>query len=203
MSAYPLVLDGAALSALVVGGGKVAMRKVQALLASGAQVHVVAPNVLPELRELATSGGSLRVTVAAYSPACLGDARLVIAATDDDVVNARVAADGRTLGRLVNVVSDPELGNCQTPAVHRAGDVIIAVSAGRLPGAATRLRDRVASGIDHRYADAVSELSALRRALLGGGNRERWADAARALVGPRFCEEVESGVLAARIAEWR
>jgi siroheme synthase-like protein len=203
MSAYPVMLEGSAVSALVVGGGTVASRKATALVEAGARVHVVAPRVDPALEQLAADNAMLRVTKAAYASEHIGDALLVVAATNDGSLNARIAADARARGRLVNVVDAPELGNCITPAVHRAGELVVAVSAGGVPGAAVRIRDSIAALLDARYSDAVRELAALRRTLLDEGRRDRWREAASSLVAPDFCEEVESGRFAARIAEWR
>ena len=203
MSALPIVLDGASVSALVVGGGRVALRKVTSLLDAGAIVRVVAPAMVPELETLAVANDSLTLTRAPYSSDRLGDALLVVAATDNRAVNARVAADARAGGRLVNVADAPELGNFVTPAVHRDGDVVVAVTTGGVPGAAARIRDAVALTVGGGYAGAVRELNALRRSLLDAGQRERWRDASRALVGDDFCELVESGDFAARVAEWR
>ena len=203
MSAYPLVLEGSGVSALVVGGGSVALRKVTALVEAGARVHVVAPRLDRALEALAAGSAVVRVTEAAYTSDHIGDALLIIAATDDGPLNARIAADARARGRLVNVVDAPELGNCITPAVHRAGDLVVAVSAGGVPGAAVRIRDSIARLLDSRYSDAVRELATLRRTLLDEGRRDRWREAASSLVAPDFCEQVESGRFAARIAEWR
>ncbi len=112
------MLDGALVSALVVGGGRVGTRKVGALLDAGATVRVVALSFSPELERLP---GELTLVRAPYASEHLGDALLVVAATSDARVNARVAADARASGRLVNVADAPELGNCATPAVHRSG----------------------------------------------------------------------------------
>ena len=203
MSAYPLVLEGSGLIALVVGGGRVALRKITALLESGARVHVVAPRIDSGIAALQAQSGSLRITREPYDPGQLGDALLVIAATSDPRLNAQIAEDARIRGRLVNVVDAPELGNCFTPAVHRAGDVVVAVSAGGVPNAAARIRDAIGERLDARYSEAVGELATLRRALLDEGRRDRWRDAADSLLAPDFCEQVESGRLVARIAEWR
>jgi siroheme synthase-like protein len=205
VSAYPLMLDGATLSAVVVGGGRVATRKVIGLLAAGANVHVVAPQITPELEQLAVDNQPLRLTHARFSDEHLGEALLVIVATDDAVENTRIAATAKARGRLVNVVTAPEQGNCSTPAVHRAGGVTVAVGAGRVPTAAARIRDRLASIVDVRYADAVRELSALRARLLeqGGEARDRWIEANEALVGEDFCARVEAGDFDAGVAAWR
>src|SRR5688572_10477426 len=162
MSGYPIVLDGASLRALVVGGGAVATRKVRGLLASGAAVRVVAPDIDLALRELAGSG--LAIEERPYRGEDIGDALFVVAATASRSVNARVAADARARGRLINVADAPEEGNCVTAAVHRAGDLLVAVSAGGVPAVAARVRDCIAARFGARYATAVERLSQLRRA---------------------------------------
>jgi siroheme synthase-like protein len=190
-------------SALVVGGGRVAARKAAALLESGARVRVLAPRIGPALEQLVANGAALEITRDGYTDAELGDTLLVVAATDDPVLNARIASDARTRGKLVNVVDAPELGNCVTPAVHRAGELVVAVSAGGVPTAAARIRDALGRTLDARYAEAVRELSMLRRALIESDRRDRWREAASSLLGAEFCDEVESGRFGARVAEWR
>ena len=203
MSAYPIVIEGAAISALVVGGGRVAERKIRPLLDAGARIHVVAPVVTDEIEKLATQSDALRLTRSTYSRSHIQGVTLVIAATNDPAMNATIASDARTAGALVNVVDRPELGDFMTPALHRCGEIVVAVSAGGVPNAAVRIRDAIGRVVDGRYATAVQELAALRRALIASGNRERWAEAAAALVGEDFCERVESGDFGAGIAEWR
>src|SRR5436190_18839951 len=112
------MLEGSAISALIVGGGAVATRKAAALLAAGAKVRIVAPVVAAEIDALAASTAHLCVIRERYSSTHIDDALLVVAATDDSDVNASVAADARSRGRLVNVVSAPSEGNYVTPAVH-------------------------------------------------------------------------------------
>jgi precorrin-2 dehydrogenase/sirohydrochlorin ferrochelatase len=203
MSAYPLVLEGSSLSAVIAGGGRVATRKAISLLEAGARVHVVAPVITPMLEQAFAKHHELRITRAPFAPTHIGDALLVIVATDDPDANGLIAAQARALGRLVNVVSAPDQGNCITPAIHRVGDITLAVTTGRVPTAAVRIRDRLGRMLDDRYAVAVRELAQLRVELLGRGERERWSTASSALVGDEFCDHVESGAFAARLAEWR
>jgi len=203
VSGYPLVLEGTTLSAVVVGGGRVATRKVESLVEAGAKVHVVAPVITPVLEQIAKRHPELRVTRTHFTPDHIGDALLIVVATDDPEVNALIAAQARAQNRLVNVVSAPDQGNCTTPAVHRTGDLLVAVSTGRVPTVAIRIRDRVARTIDARYAAAVRDLGTLRSALLNRGARDRWAEATTALVGDDFCDRVESGEFDTRFAEWR
>jgi precorrin-2 dehydrogenase/sirohydrochlorin ferrochelatase len=196
------MLDGSALTAVIVGGGPVAARKASALVGSGARVRVVAPAMSPELEALATDS-TVELVRELYSKRQLGDAQLVIAATNDAAVNAQVVTDAKALGRLVNVADAPNAGNCVTPAVHRVGEVVVAISAGGVPSAAARIRDDVARKIDDRYATAVKELSSLRRALIDRDQRDRWSSASAALVDDEFCERVESGRFDEALAEWR
>jgi siroheme synthase-like protein len=203
MSSYPLMLDGDGLDAVVIGGGKVGTRKALALLDAGASVRVVAPAVSESLQNAAATNGRLTIRRGHYAVTDLGAAMLVVAATDDAATNAAIAADARAAGRLVNVASAPELGNCATPAVHRAGDIVVAVTTGGVPRAAARIRDAIARVFDGRYGSALRELSALRNACLEHGDRRRWTGASAALIGDDFCAAVESGAFDERLAEWR
>lgn len=201
MSVYPLMLDGASVRALVVGGGSVAARKARALLEAGASVRLVAPEVHPALAEL--DAARLTVEQRPFRPDDIGDATLVIAATSSREVNSEVAREARNRGRLVNVVDAPSEGNCTTPAVHRAGDLVIAVTAGGVPAVAARVRDAIAAHYSARFAEAVLELSELRSELIATGRRERWSDVSASVVGADFCETVERGTLGERLAPWR
>jgi precorrin-2 dehydrogenase / sirohydrochlorin ferrochelatase len=203
VSAYPVTLEGGAISALVVGGGRVATRKALGLLRAGALVRVVSPTMTTELEDAASSNDRLTLARATYSPTQIRDATLVVAATDDATLNATIARDARAKGRLANAVDSSAAGNCTTPAVLRSGDVVVAVNAGGVPGAAKRIRDALAEKVDARYGAAVESLATLRRTLIDGGRRERWVEASAALVGDDFCELVESGRFAERVARWR
>jgi hypothetical protein len=87
-------------------------------------------------------------------------------------------------------------------ATHRSGGLVIGVTAG-VPGAAAAIRDALAGRFDSRYARALAELSALRRALLDRGEAAAWRTRAAELLDERFCEGVESGTLVDRIGAWR
>jgi siroheme synthase-like protein len=184
------VLDGERIRALVVGGGPVAHRKATAFLDSGATLHIVAPVLCSAMRDL-VGHERVRVSEREYSPADIGDATLVVAATDRREVNARVAADAHAKARLVNVADEPAEGDWVSVATHRAGPLVIAVSVGGVPTAATRIRDAIAERFDRRYAGALTALIALRRQVLDAGGTDAWRQVDRELVGPDFCERVE------------
>lgn len=197
VSAYPIVVDGETIRVLVVGGGQVAERKVRRLLDSGATVSVVAPVIGTALRKLARASGNPELREREFRSSDLDNIHLAIAATDDRSVNASVASLARERRVLVNVADRPREGNFITPAVHRSGDVVIAISAG-VPTVAARIRDAIARRFDSRYAEAAFELGRLReellaRAALGEAGEEAWRDVLRNAVGNDFCTAVESG----------
>jgi precorrin-2 dehydrogenase/sirohydrochlorin ferrochelatase len=199
---FPVVLRGPALRALVVGGGAVAARKSRALLAAGARVRAVSPDFEEALRRLASAEPRLELVERRYAAGDVGDAQLVVAATDARATNAMVAADALAAGRLVNVADRPEEGNVVAAATYRAGAVVVAVTAGGVPSAAARIRDALAARIDGRYARAVAALGALRGRLMREGRADAWRTASASLVGDDFCDAVESGTLEERVRRW-
>jgi siroheme synthase-like protein len=202
VSGVPILVDGAGLRVLVVGGGAVASRKLGAFLQAGARVRVVAPMAGDEIIALATSG-AVDWLARGYQPADLGDAQLVIAATDDRAVNAKVAADARAIHRLVNVADEPDDGTFTMMAVHRSGALVVGVSAGGVPGAAARIRDAIARRFDSRYARALDRLAGVRRASLERGEGARWRALARGVVDAEFCRTVEEETLDEKVTSWR
>ena len=201
MSAYPIALNGQRLRALVVGGGAVGTRKALALLEAGADVRVVAPEISAELARVEAQN-RLAVLRAPYGPDALGDATVVIAATSSRDVNSTVAADARERGKLVNVADAPDEGDFHSMAVHRSGDLTIAVSTGGVPGAAARIRDSLAARFDARYEQALAALHGMRTRLRAA-DTGAWDRAASDLVGKDFCDVVEGGSLPEKVSAWR
>jgi len=202
VSGLPILVEGSALTVLVVGGGPVAVRKATAFADAGARVRVVAREPSAEMRELA-HGGRVALEERTYAHDQLDDAMLVIAATNERSVNAAIAADARAARRLVNVADAPDAGSFATMATHRAGPLVIGVSAGGVPGAAVRVRDALAARFDQRYAGALSELGSLRHSLLARGQSARWRSLSSEVIDARFCDTVEDGALDERVASWR
>ena len=201
MSDFPIALHGERLTAVVIGGGSVGTRKALSLVEAGARVRVVSPDVTPALAE-AERARRLSIVRESYRAGQLDEATLVIAATDSREVNAQIAVDAHKQGKLVNITDFPDEGNFHTMALHRSGDVTIAVSAGGVPGAAARIRDAIAERFDARYGRAVSALRGLRSRLIAGGD-ERWRDAAPKLIADDFCSSVEDGSFTEKVDTWR
>ncbi|MBV8196677.1 MAG: hydroxymethylbilane synthase [Candidatus Eremiobacteraeota bacterium] len=148
--------------AVIVGAGEVAARKAEALLAAGYPIFVVAPAIGPGLQFLLGEG---RITYAqrAYDVTDLGDAALVIAATNDRALNARVVADARARGVLVCDASDGARGDFTMPATQRIGELTINVdSGGGAPGFAARVARDVARYLGPQYGEAASNLARVR-----------------------------------------
>ena len=153
----PLFVDLREQSCLVVGGGTVAARKVDALLTVGARVTVVAPALAAPLAALA-AGGRLEHHARDFTDADVDGCLLVVSATDDHAVNARVAAAARAAGRLVNVVDDTALSGAIFPSIVRRGQLTVAVSSG---GAAPVLARLVRARIETMLSHSLGELTAL------------------------------------------
>jgi precorrin-2 dehydrogenase/sirohydrochlorin ferrochelatase len=201
MSDFPIAIHGERITAVVIGGGTVGTRKTLALVEAGASVRVVSPVVTAELDD---AERLRRITIErdTYRTEHLERATLVIAATDSREVNARIAVDAHARGKLVNITDYPDEGNFHTMALHRSGDVTIAVSSWGVPGAASRIRDAIAERFDGRYERAVSALRGLRSRLIVGGE-DRWRAAAPTLLGDDFCSSVEDGSFTERLDSWR
>jgi len=143
---------------LVVGGGEVALEKVHGLLAAGAAVTVVAPQVTPELAVL-----DVTLVRRGYRTDDLDGAFLVVAATSTTSVNRRVFRDAEACSLLCNVVDVPELCSFILPAVHRQEPIAVAVSTGGAsPALAQHLRDRIAEVVRPEHAELADRLRALR-----------------------------------------
>jgi siroheme synthase-like protein len=139
-------------SCLVVGGGDVGLEKVEGLLACDGAVTLVAPDAIPELRQLADEG-SIRWERRAYEPGDLEGRFLAIAATNDTDVNISVYDEAEHRAMLVNVVDVPPLCNFILPAIVRTGPLAIAIStAGASPALAKRMKREIAEAYGEPYA---------------------------------------------------
>jgi precorrin-2 dehydrogenase / sirohydrochlorin ferrochelatase len=164
---YPVNLIVEGRRCLVVGGGKVAARKVAGLRACGADVHVVAPEVSDEIR--AEAGVTFeerpyrRGEVAGY--------RLVISATDDRAVSEAVSSDAEEAGVWVNAADDPALCSFTLPSVVRRGPLLVTVATGgHSPALATWLRARLEKELGPEYEVLLQLLSEARDRLRAGGS---------------------------------
>ena len=169
MRHYPLFFDITGRKCVVVGGGNVAERKVERLLTCGARVEVVGKSLTPLLAEWKREGKLVHCD-ADYEGSSLGDAFLVISATDDEAVNGQIAKDARAQGIPVNIVDD--LARCDfiLPSIVERGDLLIAVStSGRSPALAKKLRKELETAYGPEYSILLEMLGELRGKVIAGG----------------------------------
>lgn len=143
MDFLPIFMKMRGAPALVVGGGDVALRKARLLHEAGCRLTIVAPECHPELAEWIASGG-VRQLARGFSPNDIAGQRLVIAATDDEAVNAQVSALCMAQNIPVNVVDNPRLCSFIMPSIIDRSPVIVAISSsGGLPVLARWLRTQI------------------------------------------------------------
>lgn len=178
MRYFPLFADLQGRRVVVVGGGEVAERKVRLLLEAGARVDIVAPEITAWL----ASRDSVSWLAAAFDERDLDGAVLVIAATDDAGVNARVASAARARNVLANVVDDAELSSFIVPAVVDRSPLVVAISTGAAAPVLARLvRERVEAMIDESFGSLAALLERWRARIKSAfpqlGGRRRFYEA--------------------------
>ena len=175
----PVVLSLRDRKCLVVGGGEVALRKIEGLLQAGSRVTAVSPSPVPAVEAFAARG-AVSLERRAYRDGEAALYRLVFAATDDPQTNRRVARDAEAAGVWVNVADDPELCTFQMPARVMRGSLQIAVaSEGSAPFAVRRLRQLLERRFPAEWADWISAAGRFRsrvRELKGRAEPERLFD---------------------------
>lgn len=174
---YPVNLDLSGERVLVVGGGRIAARKVAGLLGAGAVVTVVAPSAVADL----AADPDVRWHRRPYRRGEAASYRLVVTATDDADVNAQVARDGRAANVFVNSADDPANCSFTLPAVVQRGDLQLAISTnGRSPAMARWVRQQLESTYTDAHAQVLDLLSDVRteaRERLGTSELSGWEDA--------------------------
>jgi uroporphyrin-III C-methyltransferase / precorrin-2 dehydrogenase / sirohydrochlorin ferrochelatase len=171
-SVYPVGLRLAGRRVVVIGGGQVAHRRVAGLLEAGAQVTVVSPELTPALEAL-VAPGSVLWHPRRFVPGDLAGAWYAVAATDDPVVNAAVAAEAEADRVFCARADDRSASSVWTPAVGRQGDLVVGVHGGGDPQRAVGVRDAVVAGLtDGSIPDRASRpptVAAGSVVLVGGG----------------------------------
>lgn len=147
--------------ALIVGGGRAALSKVEKLAEFGASLVVVAPNALPEFALFSDAERRVR----SFQDSDLDeDWVLVVAATDDSALNRRVAGLCNARKIPVNVVDSPDDCSFFFPATTRRGSLTVAVSTGGAsPGAAARINRDVAAALPENLAAILDALAVARK----------------------------------------
>jgi precorrin-2 dehydrogenase / sirohydrochlorin ferrochelatase len=164
-SSYPIMVQLAGKRVVVVGGGKVAERKVSSLLDTGASIIVISPEATDRLKKLA---GEKKVEwrQKQYLSGDLTDAFMVFAATDDRGLNQRVGNEAGA-HQLVTMADNPEGSDFHVPASLQRGRMTIAISTGGAsPKLASQIREQLEQQFDSSYEDYLNFLYQTRQKIL-------------------------------------
>ena len=160
MKFYPLNLDVEEKSCVIVGGGEVALRKIQGLLAAGAVVKVIAPEVSAGVEELFRRG-EISLTRENFSAELLGDEVILIAATNNPEVNRQVSEVARSKKILVNAVDGG--GNFNVPSTIRRGELLLTISTGaNSPAFAKFVREMLELELGENFGAGLKIISSWR-----------------------------------------
>jgi len=172
MRYYPILVDLQGKKVVVVGGGTVAQRKIETLLAHGAVVFVIARELNAALtRHVET--GAIRLAGQEFKEEDLNDAFMVIAATDDPLLNRLVGKQAKKKGLLINAVDQPSDCNFIVPSILRRGDLLIAVStSGKSPAMAKRIREELEEKFGDEYEAFLNLMGWVRKEILSQGRAQ-------------------------------
>ena len=178
---YPVNLIVAGRRCVVVGAGRIAARKIEALLAAGADVHVVAPKLGDRVRAW-RDDERIDADEREFEASDLDGAWLATAATDDLAVNHAVFEAGAERRVWVNAADDPDNCSFTLMSVVRRGDLVVTVgTGGRSPALAAWLKERFTAELGPEYETLLELLSEAREAVRADGRSTEDADWKRAL----------------------
>ncbi len=177
---YPIFLNIQGKKCVVAGGGKVALRKIKALLDHGANVTVISPRPHPDIAKM-FKRKRIHLVQRDYKAGDLKAAAVALACTDTKEINRKVADEARKAGVLVNVADDPEQSDFIIPSSFRRGDLTVAVStSGVSPALAKKIRSKLEKSFGAEYASLLSMVGEVRYAIKKKGylvDTETWQEA--------------------------
>lgn len=193
---YPLFLNISGKKCIVVGGGRVAERKVERLLNCGAVVEVIGNELTPRMMEYCREGKIVH-RKGGYESAMLSGAFLVIAATNDVSVNGQVAKDARRRRILVNIVDDPKQCDFIVPSLIKRGDLAIAISTGgKSPALAKKIRKDLEKHYGNEYSLLLDILGELRERMIAEGrDSDEKSEGFEAVVYSEILDHIRTGRL--------
>jgi len=181
LAGYPVNLLVSGRRCVVVGAGRIAARKADALLAAGADVHVVATKIGDEIGAW-RDAGRLTADERPFDPSDLDGAWLATAATDDPGANRAVFEAGEARRVWVNAADDPANCSFTLMSVVRQGDVVVTIGTnGRSPALAAWLKDRFRAELGPEYGTLLDLLSTAREEMRSSGRSSEDADWKQAL----------------------
>lgn len=165
MTLFPIFLKLRGRRCLVAGGGKIAEEKIEGLLATGAEIHVVAPAATPRIRELGRQK-KIALHVRGFRSSDLKGAFVVVAATNSPALHKKIYREAKRRQVLCNVVDDPPNCDFYYGSVVRRGALQIAIStAGKSPALAQRIRKILENQFGPEYEEWIGALGEARERL--------------------------------------
>jgi siroheme synthase-like protein len=177
---YPIFFNLQGKRCVVIGGGKVALRKVKMLLECEAVVTVISPEFRREISRLSKEK-EIHLIQREYKAGDLKDAMIAIACTDMKKVNRKVVDEAKKAGVLINVADDPESSDFIIPSFFRRENLTVAVStAGVSPALARKIRTKLEKDFGEEYASLLSLIGEVRSTIKRKGyivDGKTWQDA--------------------------
>ena len=167
---FPIFIKLEELNLLIVGGGNIGLEKLQTVLqnAPSTAITLVAPEIVPAIRELAASHSTIRLLERSWHPDDLASADLAIVAVNDRTVSEAVARAAKAGGILVNVADTPDLCDFYLGSVVKRGNLKIAISTnGKSPTIAKRLKEEIGNMIPDEMDDVLENMQTIRTHLNG------------------------------------
>ena len=165
MSDYPIYLNLRDKKVLLVGGGAVGRQKISGLLEAGARLQLVSPTIHADI-EPAVQNGSLAWERRSYQTSDLEGAVLVIAATDDEPLQRRIAEESRARSLWVCRADHGAESDFTVPAGFRRGDLQVAISTGGCaPAVSKRVRQQLESAVGEEWG-VLTRLAKAARAVV-------------------------------------
>ena len=166
MFLYPVNLILKDVPCLVVGGGAIAERKAESLINAGAKITLISPVVTKKLEKIINA----KIIVQCKRKYRKGDLKgffLIIAATDESLINEKIYKEALELGILINCVDIPEKCNFYIPSVIQRGDLQLAISSsGKVPYFTKKLREFLEGKFDNEFEKDLENLHQLRKKII-------------------------------------
>lgn len=162
---YPMMMDLENKKILVIGGGKVAYRKIKGLLETGAYIYVVGTEISLEIQ--AIKHQKLILIERSFMPSDLENKDIAFVCTNSRETNERIVDLAKAKGLLTSCVEQKVRADFIVPAVYRNGDLTVAVStSGANPTLAKNIRDEIARQYEGNYSERVKLLKELRQSII-------------------------------------
>ena len=167
---FPVFIKLNELHTVLIGAGNIGLEKLTAVVNNSplASVKVIARNFLPEMHALAAQFDGVKIVQKSFEDTDLDNANLVIAATNDNVLNEYIVKAAHDRNLLVNIADKPALCDFYLGSIVQKGDLKLAISTnGKSPTVAKRIKEVLNESIPNEIDDTLQQIAALRQTLTG------------------------------------